>query len=97
MNFKEAKTMVTLIRKNYQVTLPAKVRQSLHLKVGDVIEVRAKEGRIILIPKRTIDPEQAYFWSKEWQEAEGQVEENLRHGKVHKAASVEQLLKDLKR
>lgn len=89
--------MVTVIRRNYQLTLPAQVRKILHLKVGDVIEVKAKEGKIVLIPRKTIDPEQAYFWSKEWQEGEREVEENLRKGKVHKAADIEQLLKSLKK
>jgi len=88
--------MVTLIRKNYQLTLPTKIRKHLHLKVGDVVELKEKRGMILLIPKKTVDPDQAYFWSKEWQAAEQDVEENLRKGKVHKAANVEELLKDLK-
>jgi len=88
--------MVTLIRRNYQVTLPAKLRKRLQLKVGDVVEITEKGGNIILVPKKTIDPEQAYFWSKEWQEAEREVEEDLRKGRVHKASDVEELLKNLK-
>ncbi len=89
--------MVTLIRKNYQLTLPASIRKRLHLKVGDVVEVTEKEGKIVLIPKKTIDPDQAYFWSKQWQEAEREVEDNLRKGKIHKAENVEELLKGLKK
>lgn len=88
--------MVTLIRKNYQLTLPASVRKRLRLKVGDVVEVTEKGGKIVLIPKKIIDSEQAYFWSKDWQEAEREVEEDLRKGRVHKATDVEQLLKGLK-
>ena len=88
--------MVALIRKNYQLTLPAKVRKSLHLKVGDVVEIKEKDGKIVLIPKKIIDPTQAYFWTKEWQEGEQEVEEDIRKGRVHKAANVEKLLKGLK-
>jgi hypothetical protein len=46
-------------------------------------------------PKRLVDKDQAYFWSREWQEAEREAEEDIRAGRVREFASVEELLRDL--
>lgn len=87
--------MVMQIRQNFQITLPAEIRKKLHLKVGDLLETEVKDGRVIIKPKKTIDAEQAWFWSKEWQEAEKEVEADLKAGKVKKFKNVEDLIKDL--
>ena len=89
--------MVTQIRKNFQITLPSSIRKSLGLRVGDMIETTIKKGRIIITPKKAVDAEQAWFWTKEWQEAEREADKDLRSGKVKKFKSVEDLIKDLDR
>ncbi len=87
--------MVLQIRRNFQITLPAAVRKRLHLRIGDILETTLKDGKIIIAPKKTIDAEQAWFWSKEWQEAEREAEEDIKAGRVKKFKNVEELIKDL--
>lgn len=87
--------MVLQIRRNFQITLPASIRRRLALHVGDIVETIVKEGKIILVPKKAVDAEQAWFWSKEWQEGEREAEADLKAGRVKKFNSVEELIKDL--
>ena len=87
--------MVMQIRRNFQITLPAAIRKRLGLRVGDIVETTVKEGKIILLPKKTIDAEQAWFWTKEWQEAEKEANSDIKTGKVKKFKTVEELIKEL--
>ena len=87
--------MVMQIRQNFQITLPMEIRKKLHLNVGDLLETEIKDGRVIIKPQKTIDARQAWFWSKEWQDTEKEVEADLRAGKVKKFKNVEDLIKDL--
>ena len=38
---------------------------------------------------------QAYFWTKEWQAAEREADEDIKAGRVKSFDSVEELIKDL--
>ena len=87
--------MVMQIRRNFQITLPAAIRKRLHLKVGDILETELKDDKIIIIPKKTVDAEQAWFWTKKWQEAEREAEDDLKSGKAKKFKTVEELIADL--
>lgn len=87
--------MVLQIRHNFQITLPAEIRKRLHLEIGDILETNVQGDKIIIVPKKTIDAEQAWFWTKEWQEAEKETEQDLKTGRVKKFKSVEDLIKDL--
>ena len=49
----------------------------------------------MLTPKRLVDKDQAYYWSRQWQDAEREAEEDIRAGRVKEFASVEELLRDL--
>ena len=86
---------VAKIQRNYQVTLPASVRKKIHLKVGDLVRVEATEEGILLRPVETVDRAQAWFWSKQWQEEERKVEEDIRKGRVKASQSVGGFLKDI--
>lgn len=87
--------MVLQIRRNFQITLPAAIRKRLRLHIGDILDTEIKGDKIIIVPKKTIDAEQAWFWTKEWQEAEKEAEADLRAGRVKKFKNVEELIKDL--
>jgi hypothetical protein len=50
----------------------------------------------VLIPKRLVDKNQAYFWTKKWQDAEKEADEDIRAGRIKVFDSVEELIKDLK-
>lgn len=87
--------MVMQIRKNFQITLPAGIRRRLALSVGDLLETQIKDGKIIIVPKKTIDANQTWFWTKQWQEAEKEAQADIRSGRVKKFKNVEDLIKEL--
>ncbi len=87
--------MVMQVRRNFQVTLPSSVRKSLGIDVGDILDATVKDGRIVISPKKAIDAEQAWFWTKGWQEAEKEAETDLRSGKVKKYNNIKELIKGL--
>ena len=72
------------VRKKAQVTLPQSVRQALNIEEGDFLDVRVEGGEIVLRVKKLVDKEQAWFWSKRWQEGEREAEEDIRSGRIHK-------------
>ncbi len=43
------------VKKKHQVTIPASVRRSVGIKVGDLLEAKAEKGKITLTPKSMID------------------------------------------
>ncbi len=87
--------MILQIRQNFQITLPASIRKRLGLHIGDILETRLKDDKIVIIPKKTIDAEQAWFWTKEWQTAEKEAEADIKAGRVKKFKTAEELIKDL--
>ncbi len=87
--------MVTQIRRHFQVTLPVSIRKTLGLREGDILETLVKDGKIIFSPKKTVDADQAWFWSKEWQQAEKEADSDIHAGRVKKFKNIEALIKDL--
>ncbi len=49
----------------------------------------------MLAPRRLVDKDQVYFWSREWQQAEREAEEDIRADRVKEFSSVDELLQDL--
>lgn len=88
--------MLTQIRQNYQITLPAPLRKRFGLKIGDLLEIVVKGTTLILSPKRAVDLDQTWFWTKEWQDAERAVEADRKAGRVKHAKSAEELIRALK-
>ena len=86
------------VRRKNQVTLPKALTARLQIKEGDVLEYSVEDGKIIITPKVLISKEQAWFWSKEWQQGEREVQEELKEkgaGKVHTAKSLLQEISDV--
>ncbi len=86
---------LTKVTRNGQITLPASLRHDFHIEEGDLLEVRATEGGIMLIPKQLIDKDQAYFWSSSWQASEREAGEDIAAGRMTAASNVEELFKKL--
>jgi len=42
-----------------------------------------------------IDPDQAWWWTEEWQKKEREAEKDVKEGKVRRFTNVEDLIKDL--
>jgi len=87
--------MVLHIRHNFQITLPVLLRKRLGLSVGDILDTTVKEGKIVITPKKIIDADQAWFWSKEWQKGEKEARQDLKTGKVKKFKDADALIKGL--
>ena len=84
------------LTRNGQITIPASVRKELGVEEGDLVEIEVVDEKAVLIPKRLVDKNQAYFWTKKWQDAEKEADEDVRAGRVQGFDSVEELIKDLK-
>ena len=52
--------------------------------------------RVIIPYRRNMEIlDQAYFWTKEWQEAEAEADEDIKSGRVTRYSTVEELIADL--
>jgi len=70
------------VKRNYQITIPQSLRRLVRLVVGDYVEVDIQDDTLVIRPVKVIHPDQEYFFTKEWQEKEGEAEKYLAEGKV---------------
>ena len=70
------------VKKNFQVTIPTTLRKTLRIAVGDYLEVERLESELILKPVKLVHPDQAYFFTKEWQEGEARADKEIAQGEV---------------
>ena len=70
------------IKEHYQITIPNSLRKNFNIAVGDYLELEKKNGEIILKPVKLVHPEQAYFYSKEWQQGEAEADKDIANGDV---------------
>jgi AbrB family looped-hinge helix DNA binding protein len=73
---------ITRVSPKHQITIPKEAFEKLHLEVGDFLEVDVTEEGLLLIPKKLISKDQAWFWTKEWQEKEKEADEAIAKGEV---------------
>jgi antitoxin MazE len=73
---------ITRISPKHQITIPKEAFEKLHLETGDFLEVDVTEEGLLLIPKKLISKDQAWFWTKEWQEMEKEADEDINKGEV---------------
>jgi AbrB family looped-hinge helix DNA binding protein len=71
------------VRRKAQVTLPRSIRQALNIEEGDFLDAVVRDGEIVLRVKKLVDKEQAWFWTRRWQEGEREAEEDIRAGRIH--------------
>ncbi len=79
---KDPKMELMKIRKNYQLTIPRNLRNKFNLLEGDYVEVDTRNEFIVLRPVKVIQPDQEYFFTKEWQKKEAEADEDIRKGDV---------------
>jgi antitoxin MazE len=87
--------MVIKLRERSQITLPSEIVKKLNIKTGDTLEVKLEGDKIVVTPVLIIDRSQAWFWSKQWQDKEREVEEDIREGRLTSAENINDLLKKL--
>jgi AbrB family looped-hinge helix DNA binding protein len=73
---------ITKISPKHQITIPREAFKKLNLEVGDFLEVDVKEEGLLLIPKKLISKDQAWFWTKEWQKKEEEADKAIARGEV---------------
>lgn len=73
---------VTRIGPKHQVTIPAEAFARLGLEPGDFLEVQVDGEALRLVPQKLIPKDQAWFWTKEWQEGEREADEDIEQGRV---------------
>ncbi|MDY7018686.1 MAG: AbrB/MazE/SpoVT family DNA-binding domain-containing protein [Chloroflexota bacterium] len=83
------------VTRHGQITLPVSVRKELGVEEGDLVEIEVIDEKAVLMPKKLVDKNQAYFWTKRWQEGEREADEDIRAGRVRNFDSVEELVEDL--
>ncbi|MCJ7728104.1 MAG: AbrB/MazE/SpoVT family DNA-binding domain-containing protein [Actinobacteria bacterium] len=89
--------MVTKLRERSQVTLPAEIVKKLDLKAGDNLEITLEDDKIVIKPVLVIDRSQLWFWSKDWQAKEKEVEVDIKSGRIHKAKGFKDLIEKLEK
>jgi antitoxin MazE len=80
------------VRKKFQITLPKSVRGDLHLDEGDLLAIQVRDDELVLRPQKLIDRDQAWYWTAEWQAAEREADEDIKAGRVHRFANVEEAI-----
>ena len=81
------------VREKYQITIPEDVRAKIPLQVGERVEVTAEAGNIVIRPIIEVPRDQAWFWSKEWQEQIVRSKKNIEKGKLKAFKSVKEARK----
>ncbi len=64
-----------------QIRIPKSVMNALKIIPGDYIEVDIENNHAVLKPRKLIDPTQSWYWTKEWQKTEAEVDDELENGK----------------
>jgi AbrB family looped-hinge helix DNA binding protein len=81
-----------------QIAIPKHVMTALNLNPGDELDIRIEDETARLLPIRTIKVprDQAWFWTKEWQEKERQADEDIAAGNFRDFESLDALMKELR-
>jgi antitoxin MazE len=87
--------MLVELKRKSQVTIPSALARRLNLKPGDKLEMEEKDGCLVLTPVAIVPRDQLWFYSREWQDEERKVDEQVSAGRVKKAKNVEELVKGL--
>jgi len=73
---------VVRVGPKHQITIPREIFKKLNLEVGDLVEAEIVDNGVLFIPHKLIPKDQAWFWTKEWQEGEKEAEEDIREGRL---------------
>ena len=73
---------IAKIGPKHQVTIPKEVFNKLRLEVGDYLDVEATKDGILMMPKKLIPKDEAWFHTNAWQEKEREADEAIARGEV---------------
>jgi AbrB family looped-hinge helix DNA binding protein len=92
--------MTTLtVRANGEIVIPRRVVEERGLKPGSEVVLGDIGGDLVLhATSEERDPNQAWFWTPEWQEMIREAEEDVKAGRVSKWYSdVDEMIADIRR
>lgn len=78
-----------------QVVIPDDIREAARLYDGEELEAEVTAVGILLRTSQPLDPDQAWFWTKEWQAGEREADEEIRSGRGRVFYSEEEFLASL--
>lgn len=70
------------VKHNYQIPIPNSLRENLNIAVGDYLEAEKHNGDLVLKPVKMVHSNQAYFYTKEWQDGEAKADKDIKRGDV---------------
>jgi len=73
---------VTRVGPKHQITIPQEVFEQMGLQQGDFLEVQMRGDSLVLVPQKLIPRDQAWFWTKDWQEREREADEAIARGEL---------------
>jgi len=89
--------MIVDLKQKSQVTIPSALLKKLKLNIGDKLDIKEKDGKLIITPVMVVPRDQEWYWSKEWQEKERRADEDLGAGKIHSANNIDDLMEQLEK
>ncbi len=89
-------TETVRVARRGQITLPSSLRKAAHIQDGDYLRFVVEDGAISVVVQKLVDRDQAYFWTREWQEGEREADEDIRMGRLKTYDSVDELVAELR-
>ena len=88
---------ISTIRGKGQVTIPAEVREAAQMDEGTVVEFKITDDGVLMQPKVQVlvDPEDAWFYSADWQERHREAVAEIERGEGELDESAEDFLSAL--
>lgn len=72
---------VVKVMERRQVVIPKEIFEELQLKIGDYLEAKIQNGKIVYTPKKLVD-RASWYWSKEGQRRIAEALEDIEKGRV---------------
>ena len=85
---------IVKIMQRRQVVIPKELFDSLHLNVGDYLEVKLNNGKLEYVPKQLVNRDEWYA-SPQGKKAIATALNEIKTGKGEEFATVEELIADL--
>ncbi len=73
---------IVKVKGNFQITIPQSLRKAFHIAVGDYVEIEQEDEGLMIKPVKVVHPDQAYFYTKEWQKGEAEADKDIAEGNV---------------
>jgi AbrB family looped-hinge helix DNA binding protein len=87
-------TAIAHLNRRGQLTIPADVRRAAGLEPGQAFQIAITRDGLVLraVESEEIDPDQAWFWTPEWQAKEREADEDIATGRLTTYYSTEEFL-----